>query len=249
MDLAEIRKKAHQEQERENGSQDAEQPVHNGQVDTVDRLLDWPSQEEINGYPVVNPARRVEPVIPPAPPAAATMTVDPLAVILAGRRTAACDTTVSEEIGEVSESADDRKLELLCFRIDREEYAINILDIKEIIKPREVTEVPRVPSFISGIISLRGIITPILNMHKRLGLTLPPVTGRERVVVVRAGSELFGICVDEVKQVARIDATTLEPTPSVLDGINREFVSGIGRFDGRMLILLNLEKLLDVSLC
>jgi purine-binding chemotaxis protein CheW len=248
MDLAEIRKKAQQEQE--NGTQGADPQVCTDQSDSVDRILEWPSQEEVTDYPVVNPSRRIETESPPGRPQAAVPNiVDPLAVILAGRKAAARDLSASEENDAESGTADDRKLELLCFRIAREEYAINILDIKEIIKPREVTEVPRVPSFISGVISLRGIITPILNMHERLGLPLPPGTGRERVVVVRTGNDLFGICVDEVNQVARIDSATLEPTPSVLDGINREFVSGIGRFDGRMLILLNLEKLLDVSLC
>jgi purine-binding chemotaxis protein CheW len=250
MDLAEIRKKAQQEQERQNGTQGTDPQICADHSESLDRILEWPSQEEVPDYPVVNPSRRIETVTPPVrQQASVSNIVDPLAIILAGRKAAACDLSASEENDAESGTANDKKLELLCFRVAQEEYAINILDIKEIIKPREVTEVPRVPSFISGVISLRGIITPILNMHERLSLPLPPVTGRERVVVVRTGNDLFGICVDEVNQVARIDSTTLEPTPAVLEGINREFVSGIGRFDGRMLILLNLEKLLDVSLC
>ncbi len=250
MDLAEIRKKAQQEQDtdRRSGAQDAGPPPLNDSSESVDHILEWPTLEEAD-YPVVKPAARTVTVPPAVSAASGVKPVDPLAVILAGRRAAACDLAEPDEAGTEVESADDDKLELLCFRIAREEYAINILDIKEIIKPREITEVPRVPSFISGIISLRGIITPVVNMHERLGLTHQAGTGRERVIVVRSGNDLFGICVDEVNQVARIDAATLEPTPSVLEGINREFVAGIGRVDGRMLILLNLEKLLDVTLC
>jgi purine-binding chemotaxis protein CheW len=138
--------------------------------------------------------------------------------------------------------------ELLCFRVAAEKYAVNIMEIKEIIKAREVTEVPRVPDYVTGVLSLRGIIIPVFNMHKRLGHAVVQESGKERIIVVKKGDEFCGVLVDEVIQVARLAAASIEPPPAVLEGIDRDFVNGIGRFDGQMLILLNLGKILDLNL-
>ena len=138
--------------------------------------------------------------------------------------------------------------EFLCFRVSDEIYGINIMQIKEIIKPREVTEVPRSPSFVSGVISLRGVIIPIMDMLDRLGLKRGATTGKERVVVVKHNETFTGLLVDEVIQVVRIAKNSFEPAPAVLEAINREFVAAIGRSDGRMVILLNLDTIADINL-
>ncbi|GAW67553.1 chemotaxis protein CheW [Geoanaerobacter pelophilus] len=168
---------------------------------------------------------------------------DPAAVILRGRETAAFDGEISQQ-DEVAAAS----VELLCFRVANEEYAISIMDIKEIIKPREVTEVPRVPEFVRGILSLRGNIIPIFDMRVRLGLSGGAPSERERVIVVNRQGGFAGVLVDEVVQVVRIPEGGIEPPPVVLEGIDREFVLGIGRVAGRMLILLDMEKVLDVGL-
>jgi purine-binding chemotaxis protein CheW len=168
---------------------------------------------------------------------------DPAAAILNGRHSA----QLADEVGRQEEQGAEA-LELLCFRVAHEEYALSILDIKEIIKPREVTEVPRVPSFVRGILSLRGIIIPVFDMRVRLGLAGAPHSERERIVVVKRQNGFCGVLVDEVVQVVRIPHGGIEPPPVVLEGIDREFVQGIGRVGGRMLILLDMEKVLDVGL-
>jgi len=167
---------------------------------------------------------------------------DPAAVILKGRESA-----VFEEVLLQDDQA-AASVELLCFKVASEEYAISIMDIKEIIKPREVTEVPRVPAFVRGILSLRGNIIPIFDMRVRLGLPGAASSERERVVVVKRQGGFCGVLVDEVVQVVRIAEAGIEPPPVVLEGIDRDFVQGIGRVSGRMLILLDMEKVLDVSL-
>lgn len=168
---------------------------------------------------------------------------DPAAVILKGRESASFDLDGAQQ-DEVAAAS----VELLCFKVASEEYAISIMDIKEIIKPREVTEVPRVPSFVRGILSLRGNIIPIFDMRVRLGLAGAAPSERERVVVVKRQGGFAGVLVDEVVQVVRIAEGGIEPPPVVLEGIDREFVLGIGRVSGRMLILLDMEKVLDVAL-
>jgi purine-binding chemotaxis protein CheW len=167
---------------------------------------------------------------------------DPAAVILQGRQSAAGLEAV-READQVEAS-----LELLCFRVATEDYAIDIMDIKEIIKPREVTEVPRVPAFVRGILSLRGIIIPVFDMRLRLGLPEGVHSERERIVVVKRQGGFCGVLVDQVVQVVRIAEAKLEAPPVVLEGIDREFIQGIGRVAGRMLILLDMEKVLDIGL-
>jgi len=174
---------------------------------------------------------------------------DPIALLLAGRAAAGYDeeTPLASPDGTETEQVDYH--EFLCFRVASEQYAINIMEIKEIIKPREVTEVPRVPAFISGVLSLRGIIIPVFAMGTRLQLAPAGEPGKERIIVVSKGEELFGLAVDEVLQVVRVQDSAIEQPPLVLDGIDRDFVQGIGRHDSRMLILLNLAHILDISLC
>lgn len=166
-------------------------------------------------------------------------------VIVAGREASAD----SEEMSSIhiSDSSTDIE-EYLCFRVAEEEYAISIMSIKEIIKPREVTEVPRVPPFIQGVISLRGLIIPVMDMRCRLSLPVGSGIGRERIVVVRMEAGFCGILVDEVIQVARIAKKDIEEPPAVLDGIDRAFVKGLGHHDGRMIILLDLEAILDTGI-
>jgi purine-binding chemotaxis protein CheW len=173
---------------------------------------------------------------------------DPLAILMAGRASSGYGDEPDFTSDEVSETEIADYQEFLCFRVCSEQYAINIMEIKEIIKPREITEVPRSPDFISGVLSLRGIIIPIFNMVKRLHLEPVDIGSRERIIVVSKGEELFGILVDEVLQVVRIPEGAIEQPPAVLEGIDRDFVLGIGRHSSGMLILLNMVSILDVSL-
>jgi purine-binding chemotaxis protein CheW len=173
---------------------------------------------------------------------------DPFALLLAGREAAGVNDDMSALPLQEAEAAAGEYTQFLCFSIAGEEYAVNILDIKEIVKPREVTEVPRAPSFVSGILSLRGIIIPVFDMHLRLGLPKGEPTGKERIVVVRKGEDFCGLAVDKVVKVVKIARKSLEPSPTVLDSIDREFVSGLGRYEGRIFILLDLANVLDMTL-
>jgi purine-binding chemotaxis protein CheW len=243
MNLSEIRKKAQQEKA---GSIEvsvsapciapaedpgtAAGPVEPAPADSVKSEV-----SEIRPAPLTSPQ---------APPSQA---FDPLSILLAGRAIARSN-CVKQTADLYTEHDGKDFQELLCFKVADEKYAVNIMEIKEIIKPRQVTEVPRVPPYVSGVLSLRGIIIPVFNMHKRLGHSTVKDTGKERIIVVKKGEEFCGVLVDEVIQVVRISPATIEPPPAVLDGIDRDFVGGIGRFGGQMLILLNLEKVLDLSL-
>lgn len=172
----------------------------------------------------------------------------PLEILLAGRSAVGCDddSLISENDSGLLYS--NPGLEFLSFRISDEIYGINIMDIKEIIKPREVTEVPRAPAFVSGIISLRGVIIPVIDMKIRLNLARKEYSGKERIIVIKNRTSFCGLQVDEVIQVVKIQLDAVEAAPHVLDGIDRDFVSGLGRSDGRFIIILNLENVADINL-
>jgi purine-binding chemotaxis protein CheW len=140
--------------------------------------------------------------------------------------------------------------EVLAFLLGGEEYAIDIRRIREIIKTRPATEVPRAPAFVTGIISVRGQVIPVMDLRKRLRLPAPVrPPGREaRILIVSRVDEDFGLLVDEVRQVVRMRDSDVEPPPAMLGGPDAEFISGIGRPWGeRLLILLELDAVLTFA--
>ncbi|MDF1524673.1 MAG: chemotaxis protein CheW [bacterium] len=147
---------------------------------------------------------------------------------------------------EVKEE-EEEQLQLLTFKLGGEEYALNIMDIKEIIRPKEATEVPRTPDFILGIFSLRGTIIPVFDVSLRLGLPRGERGSQNRIVVVKSRENFFGLYVDSVVQVLDIPLSKIEPPPEILGGVEGEFLRGIGRIDDRLIILLNLEIVLRLD--
>jgi purine-binding chemotaxis protein CheW len=252
MDLAKIRQKARQEQEERH--LDAVSPVEGVPTESTAAVeVAQPRQTTAveDFFQDVEPLNvpYVYPDIPQMhPPVQRIVPRDPLEVILAGREAAGCGEEQSLAPEAQADAQRSSYQEFLCFKVADEVYGVDIMNIKELIKPREVTEVPRAPSFVSGIISLRGVIIPIIDMLDRLGLVRETVTGRERVIVVRQGESFCGLLVDEIIQVVRIALDAIEAAPTVLEGIDRDFVAGIGRADGRMIILLNLNNIIDIHL-
>jgi purine-binding chemotaxis protein CheW len=243
MDLAEIRKKA--QKETKNGGGAAESPV--SVPDRTEQPCDAVTQPVAEAVPDSEggwwPEEDTAVQVPDQAVSAGRF--DPLSVLLAGREASRVEG--DDDAAAVAAGGEDLQ-EFLCFRVSSEIYAINIMTVKEIIRPREVTEIPRAPGFVSGVLSLRGIIIPVFNMRLRLGLAEAEKSGRERIVVITKGEEFIGILVDEVTQVVKITTAIIEKPPAVLDGIDRDFVSGIGRYNGKMLILLNQDKILDISI-
>jgi purine-binding chemotaxis protein CheW len=248
MNLSEIRKKA--QQERQDGGEQQSVPPRPTTVEQSEQAPQSPPMAAAKPLTVTHAEAvgHVREQMPMRPGDLLPQTFDPVALILAGRHDALEqeETESSENDGTVLDQAEYE--ECLCFRVATERYAISIMEIKEITKPREMTEVPRAPSFVSGVISLRGVIVPIFDLGQRLHLPVVQPTGRARIIVVKKGEDLFGILVDEVIQVVKVPAASIELPPAVLEGIDREFVRGIGRYDGNMLIMLHLGKILDLSL-
>ncbi len=145
--------------------------------------------------------------------------------------------------------SDDWQHELLAFELGSETYAVDILRLRGIVTRRPVTEVPRVPAFLLGVVSLRGQIVPLVDLRLRLGLAATPATRGTRILVVDQAGESFGLLVDGVRQVVRLRDDELEARPPALAGRESEFIAGIARpRGGGMLILLAVDAVLKLAL-
>jgi len=147
---------------------------------------------------------------------------------------------------EDKEEEEEEQLQLLTFMLGQEEYGLNIMDIKEIIRTRDVTEVPKTPKYIQGILSLRGTIIPVFDVDKRLGLSTGERGSENRIVVVKWQEHLFGFLVDRVVQVLNIPIDRIDPPPEIF-GVEGEFLRGVGKLDDRLIILLNLGRILSLE--
>lgn len=139
-------------------------------------------------------------------------------------------------------------LQWLTFSLGKEQYALDIEKISEIIKPREITELPRVPGFILGIISLRGVVVPIFDLKQRLNLGAAQIGLNSRIVVCQQEDRQVGLLVDRINQVVRMAQEEIEPPPANLSGIRRDLVEGVGRHQQKIVILLNLENVMNAEL-
>lgn len=146
---------------------------------------------------------------------------------------------------------DDELLQLVTFSIGEEEFGVNILKVQEIIRTMEITKVPRSPDFVEGVINLRGKVIPIIDLRRRFGLAPIPEDKDTRIIVIEINSIIVGFVVDAVSEVLRIPASTVGPPPPVVAGVESDYISGVGQLADRLLIMLDLDRLLsseDISM-
>lgn len=136
-------------------------------------------------------------------------------------------------------------LQLVTFSIGDEEFGVDILKVQEIIRTMEITKVPRAPAFVEGVINLRGKVIPIIDLRKRFGLQTRGHDKNTRIIVIEINNMIVGFVVDSVSEVLRIPASTVEPPPPMVAGLESEYISGVGKLEDRLLILLDLNRLLS----
>ena len=142
--------------------------------------------------------------------------------------------------------------QMVTFSLGQEEYGVNILQVQEINRMVEITEVPQTDHYIEGIINLRGKVIPIIDLRKKFGMTEKEHDNKTRIVVVDVNNETVGLVVDGVSEVLRVDASSLEETPKLISGEkgsynNAEFIKSIVKLESRMLIYLDLESIVASS--
>ena len=135
--------------------------------------------------------------------------------------------------------------QLISFSVDGEEYGLDILRVKEVIRAAEVTRLPRAPAFVKGIINLRGDVIPIIDLREKFSYESVEYTDATRVIVVDVNGRLVGMIVDEASQVLRIPDSQIEPPPPIVGGLPNQFIKGVGKLDDRLIVLLNIDKILS----
>jgi purine-binding chemotaxis protein CheW len=133
---------------------------------------------------------------------------------------------------------------LATFYLDREEYGVDVKQVQEIRRVTEITSVPRAPQFIRGVINLRGRILPVLDLRTRLGLGEVATSRAARIVVVRVKDRLLGLLVDGASQVLKIPVSQVEPAPEEVVQKGGDYIRGVAKLDDRLIILVDLERLL-----
>ena len=135
-------------------------------------------------------------------------------------------------------------IQLVSFNLDQEEYGVDVLKVREIIRMPIVTRVPNTPNYVEGVINLRGKVIPIISMRKRFGLMEAEIDKQTRIMVMDVDGELMGFIVDAVSEVIRISGSEIQPSPAVVaSGIDQECIAGVINQSERLLVLLDLEKM------
>jgi purine-binding chemotaxis protein CheW len=138
-------------------------------------------------------------------------------------------------------------LQVVTFRLDQEEYAIEITSVKEIILVEGVTRVPQMPSWVEGIINLRGNVIPVLDLRKRFGLPIVELGEHGRIVVARQESRIIGLIVDAVSQVMKLPRSDIQDPPDTIAGLAGDYLVGIAKVDKRLLMVLDIERILSTD--
>jgi purine-binding chemotaxis protein CheW len=156
---------------------------------------------------------------------------------------AVSQTERAEAAAQTNGHASERLLQVVSFRLGGEEYGLEILRVQEIIRMVGLTRVPNSRKFVEGVINLRGKVIPILGLRKRFGLEARESDRGTRIIVVEVAGEVIGFEVDSVSEVLRIPVETVEPPPR-LSRHNNEYVSGVGKLQDRLLLLLDINRVL-----
>jgi len=146
---------------------------------------------------------------------------------------------------ETQKKQDAELIQLVTFSIGEEEFGVDILKVQEIIRIMEITKVPKAPQFVEGVINLRGNVIPVIDLRKRFGLETREHDSQTRIIVIEINKMIVGFVVDSVSEVLRIPQNTVEPPPPVVSGLESEYISGVGKLEDRLLIMLDLDRLLS----
>jgi purine-binding chemotaxis protein CheW len=139
------------------------------------------------------------------------------------------------------------ELQLVSFNIGTEEFGVDILKVQEINRMVEITRVPQTPHYVEGVINLRGKVIPVVCLRKRFSLEMKEHDKNTRIVVVDIEGNILGLIVDAVSEVLRLSAGTIEPPPNIVTGINSDYIKGVAKLNDRLLIYLDLSRVIDIS--
>jgi len=139
----------------------------------------------------------------------------------------------------------DEVLQWVTFRLEDETYGINVMQVQEVLRYTEIAPVPGAPSYVLGIINLRGNVVTVIDTRSRFGLPPTEVTDNSRIVIIEAERQVLGILVDSVAEVVYLRSSEIDSAPNVGTEESAKFIQGVSNREGELLILVDLNKLLS----
>lgn len=146
-----------------------------------------------------------------------------------------------------SQTSSLEKLQFGTFTLGSQLFGVHILQMREIIRPIEVTKVPKATDIIEGVINLRGEVIPIVSLRARFGMPPKSFDKETRIINIDIENIVVGFIVDTIGHVHTLDQSTIEQPPAVVASVDSEYISGIAKLTDRLLILLNVEKLVPIE--
>ena len=143
----------------------------------------------------------------------------------------------------LEEKYQNSEIQLVIFKLGREEYGVSILQVQEIKRITEITRVPHTPDYIKGVINLRGSVLPVIDLKNRLNLPQQGSTEDMRIIIVKVKDISVGMIVDAVSEVMTINEKDIDSPDVVAGSVSANYLSGVGKLENRLLILLNLDEI------
>lgn len=137
--------------------------------------------------------------------------------------------------------------QLVVFTINGEEFGLEIDHINSIEKMLEVFKIPNTPEYVEGLVNLRGKVHTVFNLRKRFGLPCPEFTDSTKIIMANTSASIVGIIVDEVREIVKVEDSEFEGAPKALSGLSEKFISGIAKIGARVIMMLDLDKVLSVN--
>jgi purine-binding chemotaxis protein CheW len=141
------------------------------------------------------------------------------------------------------------QFQVVTFQLGKEIYGVDIMDVKRIVGMREVREIPNAPPYVEGILNLRGVVTPIINLHKRFLFQKTELSDDDVLlsgfVIIEIHKMILGIMIDKILRVVTIDSAQIQPPPKMIAGIGVEYIQGVVNDEGNYIIILNIQKLFN----
>ena len=138
-------------------------------------------------------------------------------------------------------------VQIVCFKIGKEEYGINILKVQEILNLPKITLLPKASEFILGVIDLRGKILPIIDLSKKFGIDSDSATKGTRAIVVKIKGKEVGLSIDSVSHVVKLETGAIEPPPAIVKGISGRYIVGIAKVDEEFVVILDIDQIFSAT--
>jgi len=138
-------------------------------------------------------------------------------------------------------------MQIVCFKIGIEEYGIDILQVQEILKLPEITQLPKSNDYIMGVIDLRGKVIPIIELSKKFVIDISEDKEISRVIVVDIDGKQVGLAIDSVSHVVRVNSGDIEPPPPVVKGISGKYIVGIAKLKENFVVILDINRIFSTD--